>query len=244
VPDGLPDVAVIVPWRPGCPHRERAWAWVAGQYAVEHPGWGIVEALAAPGDWVKASAVMPQARRADARVLVVADADVWSDGIGDAVTAVLRGARWAIPHRRVHRLTITATRDVLAGSGAVTETIEAPYVGIPGGGIVVLDAAALQKVPMDPRFAGWGGEDQAWGYALQTILGPAWRGLAPLIHLWHPPQARESRRIGSTANERLRRRYAQARNRRHQMTQLLSEVTCVDRSAAQPPLHHHPSPRR
>lgn len=238
----MPEVAVVVPWRPGCPHRERAWAWVAARYRAEHPAWQIAEAAAAPGNWVKASAVMPQACRVDARVVVVADADVWSDGVADAVAAVRGGARWAIPHRRVHRLTMASTRDVFAGRDATRETTEVPYVGIPGGGIVVLDAAALRTVPMDPRFVGWGGEDQAWGYALQTILGRPRRGLAPLIHLWHPPQPRETRRIGTAANERLRRRYAQARNRRHQMTNLLSEVTGDDRKASQPAVHDHPPP--
>jgi hypothetical protein len=217
---------------------------VKERYASRHPGWEIVEAPAAPGGWVKASAVTAAARRIDARVLVVADADVWCDGVDGAVAQVARGARWAIPHRTVRRLTPDATREVLAGGfPGGGETIEAPYVGIPGGGIVVLDAAALRAVPMDPRFMGWGGEDQAWGYALQTMLGPAPRGLAPLTHLWHPPQPRDSRRIGSADNERLRRRYAVARNRRHKMTQLLSEVTGDDRTASQPPLHHHPSPR-
>jgi hypothetical protein len=65
-------------------------------------------------------------------------------------------------------------------------------------------------VPLDARFTGWGQEDMAWGWALTRVLGAPWHGLAPLLHLWHPPQERSTRVVGSSAGMRLWERYRRA----------------------------------
>lgn len=219
-------VTVIVPWRPGCPHRERAWEWVRAQYARWHPGWHVVEAPApAAGVWCKATAAHPAIRSAPSGVVVVADADVWCDRIDAAVLAVTAGAAaWAIPHRLVHRLTQAATDALIAGAAA-EETCQRPYTGLEGGGIVVAHRDTLIDVPLDPRFTGWGQEDLSWAMALHTLHGPAWRGTADLIHLWHPPQDRLSRKIGSIAGQQLHRRYVKARRDPALMRALLEEAT-------------------
>lgn len=223
---GMPDlsVAVVVPWRPGCPHREASWSWIRGRY--ERDGWPIVEGVAPAGPWRKAAAVNPAVATADADVIVVADADVWCDGLSKAVDAVLDGAVWAIPHRKVHRLTELASEAVRQGAVLERADLEqAPYRGVEGGGLVVARRAALLDVPLDPRFVGWGGEDHSWGYALRTLLGRAWRGTSPLWHLWHPAQPRLSRRIGSEESEALHLRYAVARRNPAAMRALVEEVT-------------------
>jgi hypothetical protein len=46
---------------------------------------------------------------------------------------------------------------------------------------------------------------------LRWMAGPAWRSEGPLWHLWHPPQERLTRRVGSRASEQLRGRYRRAR---------------------------------
>lgn len=226
-------VSVVIPWRPGCPHRQAALEWVLRSYRDRHPDWQIVVGAAPPGPWCKATAVAAAVARADGDVLVVADADVWCRDAADAVAAVQRGrAAWAIPHRLVHRLTPDATATVLGGRWDLDDAInrpglshlaERPYVGIPGGGLVVLPRSLWEDVPLDPRFRGWGGEDHAWGYALACLHGRPWRGRAPLWHLWHPPQPRLTRQIGSLESDGLRRRYAGARLDSAQMRALIEE---------------------
>lgn len=217
-------VAVVVPFRGGCPYRERAWAWVRDQYAEHHPTWEVVEAAAPGGPWRKGAAVSATFEAANAEIVVQADADCWTEGLATAVRAVADGAAWAIPHRDVHRLTEAATTDVLGGAEWDTApTEQAPYKGLPGGGIVVATRRVFESVPLDPRFAGWGQEDECWAMALETLLGPPVRGDAPLLHLWHPPQERMTRRRGSLENWSLRSRYFAARGDSTAMRALLEE---------------------
>jgi len=207
---------VVIPWRAGCPHREAALGWLCARLAATRPGWVVTVAETAGGPWAKARAVGPAVAVSDADVVVVHDADVWAEDLPAAVAAVEGGAaRWAVPHGPVVRLSEAATRLVLDGGEPAdvpaAEFAEDPYRGVAGGGIVVLARRTALDVPLDPRFEGWGGEDYAWGLALRWMAGPAWRSEGPLWHLWHPPQERLTRRVGSRASEQLRGRYRRAR---------------------------------
>jgi hypothetical protein len=157
-------------------------------------------------------AVGPAAGALNVDVLVVADGDVWSAGIGEAVEAVAAGRPWAMPHGDVRRLTKEATDLVLAGD-PFDETLpldRRPYAGFVGGGMVVVRSDVYRQVPLDLRFVGWGQEDESWGAALRCLFGDPWRGETPLWHLWHEPQPRRSRRIGSSAGQLLAGRYQRA----------------------------------
>lgn len=179
-------VAVLVPFTPGrCEWRDRAWAWVRAHYAAEHPGWAVVTG-SCDGEWSKGRAVADALAQTDADVMVIADADVLAppSALRDAVSA-LRTHGWAIPHRKVHRLDQDATQAFYAGR-TVRRYDRPPYKGVAGGGLVVLTRAAYEECPIDPRFLGWGGEDVSWGWALNALKGPPWRGDADLTHLWHP----------------------------------------------------------
>ena len=107
-------VSVVVPWRGGCAHRERAWEWVQAWYAELHPEFEIVVGEAEDGDgWRKANAVLAGARRASGDVIVVADADVVTD-LAPAIANVDRSG-WAVPHLRVIRLDEAGTTRFMAG---------------------------------------------------------------------------------------------------------------------------------
>jgi hypothetical protein len=232
-------VEVIIPWAGGCPHRERALHWVLARYAAEHPDWRATVATAPDGPWSKARAAMPAIERSSADIVVVADADCWTSGLPAAVRTVQDGAPWAIPHRMVNRLTQDATSVVLAGgSWEELPLAERAYQGLEGGGFVVAHRDTLRAVPLDPRFVGWGQEDTSWAVALNTLLGPAWRGDAPLLHLWHPPQPRMTRRRGNAAGWRLYRRYLDARADPAAMLALIEEGRRA-LAAHQPAVHDH-----
>src|SRR5581483_2655576 len=159
------------------------WSRVRARWAEMYPSWEIVEGHCAEGPWCKAAAVMDGARQAHGHLVVVA------------------GAEWAIPHDQVHRLDRGATTDVVAGSwdpDHLKRVEQRPYRGHAGGGILVMPASSLDRVPPDPRFVSWGQEDDSWALALTTLVGRPWRGFSPLWHLWHPPQERLTRRVGNS----------------------------------------------
>lgn len=196
---------VVIPWRAGCPHRRAALGWVTARHEdvgrTVHVGW-------MSGDWCKARAVQNGMPRSG--VVVVSDADVWCDGLDQAIQAVEDGAPWAVPHTSVKRLDEASTAAVLDGGPLGGTLDQKRYLGKAGGGIVVTTVDVWRSIPMDPRFVGWGQEDLSWAVALERLAGPMWRGDADLWHLWHPPQDRASRHHGTAGGVQLYRRYCKA----------------------------------
>lgn len=198
--------AVLFPWSGTCPHRTAAFAWVKAWYAEHHPDFELVTGHSPEGEqWCKAKAVAEALVRTDADLLVISDADVVAPRLAEAVETVKTGiSTWAIPHWRVLRFGPAATGRILKGADPKTaandmdDFDQPPYKGLAGGGIVVLTRPTYLSAPLDPRFVGWGQEDESWAIALRTLHGQPWRSKdAPLWHLWHPPQQRESRSRGS-----------------------------------------------
>lgn len=218
-------VAVLVPWRPGDPDRERAWSFLRPRW--EQVG-EVIEGAAPGGPWCKAAAVADALTRTDADRLVIADADVWTSGIGSALHA-LDGRAWAVPHGKVARLTAEAT-DAAIGAGKLptrpprSMLAQQLYQGHPGGGITVIRRAVYEDCPLDRRFTGWGQEDDSWAFALRVLHGTPWRGDADLVHLWHEPQPRRDRLRGSVENVQLFERYRRARHSRRAMRALIEEA--------------------
>lgn len=212
---------VVIPWRGGCPYREANLGHVLNWWATNHPQWPVT--LGVPdtdGPWCKAHAIHQAGPFGDALVIVVADADVICPDVAEAVAAVTKSGSWAVPHRTVCRMTYTATAatvadgaplpDLRAGRRALAGHVIEAYTGTPGGGITAIHSRVLDDVPMDPRFVGWGQEDQAWSLALSRLAGAPWRGQGTLWHLWHPPQQRVTRGVGSPENLALLNRYKAA----------------------------------
>jgi hypothetical protein len=219
-------VSVVIPYTSDDPARQAARRYVLGWYAARHPGWEIIEGDC-PGDWSKGAALADAVARASHDVLVVADADsvVPADVLAQAVRVIAAGARWVMPHRTVFRLAEEHTAAVYAGAEPQrSDTCRAPYTGVTGGGITVLTRGTWQAVGgIDPRFVGWGGEDMAFGWALETLCGPGVHLAGPLFHLWHKHEAKGDRRRGCPQSEALAGRYRVARNKPDAMRALIAE---------------------
>ena len=209
-------VAVVIPWRPdGTPERERNYKLVTERWQTLHPDWELATGACPDGPWIKSLAVADALGKTTARTLVIADADIWCTATPHAVKTVENGHPWAVPHQKVHRLTPDATQALAEGTLPWTAldhapTAQKPYAGVLAGGLTVIDRALYEEAPFDPRFQGWGQEDEAAGHAWTVLAGPPRRGSAPLIHLWHPPQQRQGRIIGSPESKTLRDRYRAA----------------------------------
>ena len=221
-------VEVVIPFSGDCEHRARALSFTVGRWRSD--GYPVTVAGTEGAEWCKAAAVNPAASSSTAEVLIVADADVLCapEAVEAAVRAVQSGERqWAVPHRSVHRLAEESTSAVLAGADpAGLPLSERAYLGVLGGGVIVAARETLLDTgPFDPRFTGWGQEDECAAIALTCLHGEPWRGKAALYHCWHPPQPRLTRRRGSRPSWDLRRRYIAARRDPALMRALIEEVT-------------------
>lgn len=198
--------------------RARARAYVEEWYARHFPSWPLfVGEVPAGEEWSKGAAVADALDRAgSADVLVLADADSFTSSpeeLAAAVKAVELGRPWAQPHRLVFRLaekeTLELHRDPLRRP-RMGKVCRAPYSGPLGGGITVLRRDVFELVRgIDRRFLGWGGEDVAFGWALETLAPGGARLEGALVHLWHPHPAPNLR--GSEASEELVAEYRRAR---------------------------------
>lgn len=222
-------VAVLVPWKPGCPWREKAWGWVQARYAEHHPDWELITGTTDVDGFSRTQAILDARSRTTADMLVITDADVWTDDLAAAVTHADETG-WAIPHLLIHRLAGSSTLRVLGGAewrGQQLSTDNAqdsrPYRGHEAGTLLVTTADAFDDAPPDPRFVGWGSEDDAWALALRTMCGSPWRGKADLVHLWHPAEPRKNRVVGNDANRALLNRYRRAGRRHDPMAALIEE---------------------
>lgn len=183
-----------------------------------------------PDPWSKGAAIADALERSgpSAQVLVLADADSFihnPDDLAEAISLVERGkCPWVIPHEHVYRLKESETarlHDDPTSRPRLGHTCRPVYIGPAGGGITVVARDAYDTVHgIDARFVGWGGEDVAFGWALETLVAPPERLTGHLVHLWHPHPAPNLR--GSAESEHLVARYQEARGVPRRMTAVVA----------------------
>lgn len=222
-------VSILVPRsRDDGPDRKAAWNWLVRRYRALFPDWELVEGFAA-GCWVKGNAVRDALARAHGRILIIADADcvLPAEALREAVARVQAGAPWVIPHRTIYRLSLSQTSNwlTLDPSGwakpPTADLDRVPYQGFAGGGVFVVPRGAYTAAGGIPcGFLGWGGEDEATGYILDTLLGKHERLDADLVHLYHARQPSWGIHLPH-ANRALWHRYRQARGNVESMWQLV-----------------------
>jgi hypothetical protein len=216
-------IDVVIPYAP-TPERDRVLRWVVAKWNANERVRNVIISRGDDPDapWSKGRLVRDGVLSAETDIVAVADADcfVWSDWFELAASHVNSGAhRWAVPHSRVARLTADATRSVLQGDVSIMNgPFERVHPCHPGGGAVILNRSCMVESGCfpDPRFIGWGQEDDAWGRALRVLHGVPWRPdttVPRLFHLWHPPAPRLSPGAGSVEGMALNDRYVMAADR-------------------------------
>lgn len=205
--------------------RARARTFVESWYSEHFPGMPIFVG-STTGEWSKGAAIADALHHAaGAEILVLADADSYMLDPADlrrAIQLVEAGRPWVQPHRLVYRLAESETFKVHAGAVARLGKLDRPaYSGPLGGGITVVARSTFELVRgIDARFLGWGGEDVAFGWALETLAPGGAKLDGALVHLWHPHPAPTLR--GSPASEELVAKYQTARGIARRMTAVLA----------------------
>jgi hypothetical protein len=217
-------VDIIIPWQDGCVYREMNLEWTLNQW--NDRGYNPIVGYQPAGEpFTKAIAVANGLAKSDADVIVMTDGDLWVDTIFDSIADVEGGLPWSMPHHVINRMNPQATSRVLSGGHLGGPWAQRPYRAVLGGGILAIRRDVYDDCPLDPRFAGWGQEDESWGIALRTLHPGGREARGDLWHLWHPPADRKNRRTGTNEGMQLRNRYALAKKQGPEvMRALMAEV--------------------
>lgn len=222
--------SLIVPWKYAY-DRERIWsylwpAWEAEGFEV------ILSPLTDFEPWIKGKAWAQGLQKASCEFVCLMDADCWVPKLSQAVGLLSQGHRWVQGQDMVFRFDAATTakllrRDLTIADAAKLENVweDRPRMASAGVG-TILRREDADEIPLDPRFRGWGWEDNAWWEALTTLLGPPGRlSSSVCLHLHHKPQASKDRvPTSQSPNWLLYRQYVRARGRPERMRKLLSEI--------------------
>lgn len=214
-------LAVCIPWR-STPDRVRPFGHVCSWYAEHLPGVPVVPADAGGERFSRAGSRNEAVRRAQASgadTVVLADADTIPDpmALRSAIAASGDGALHFALDRMAY-LDEETTEAVYRG-----ETVEVDAIGHDSSVYVITVESYWAAGGQDERFTGYGGEDNAFTAACETLVGAVWHpGLA--LSLWHDGSCRD---VGSSRwwadTVPLHRRYQTARGNRAAMQALTSE---------------------
>lgn len=223
-------LSVICPLRAGFGHDRNA-AWTTARVAAfAGDETEIIFGNSPDGLFNKAAAVNDGASRATGDVLALLDADAMLTryAVLRAVQIVADGG-WCRPFHTVWALTEHYSAQVLEYPPSLDVPIDESEVAhkmpLNPGMAVFLSRRDFEDIGgMDPRFVGWGGEDESWGFQCGTLLGQSQRVEAVCGHLWHE-SVEQLHQPHFKQNVELRNRYSEiyARRNKGAMRALIAE---------------------
>lgn len=231
-------VSVLVPYKPDGGIRDSVWDQIKQWYQTFLPQLELCVGSDDSEPFCRARARNNAARQATGDVFFFVDADVVYDiGLIDRILELLPAHPWIIPFYNGYKLTYQGTKRVIdQGLGA---TIEAKPGEIEendthaGCFFNVVTREWFERIGgMDERFRGWGGEDGALVYTLDTLCGGHYRMNENIYHLWHPRDVRLNGYY--QANMDLLIRYRDAMGNVAAIQELLRQKASAVGNAAQP----------
>jgi predicted glycosyltransferase involved in capsule biosynthesis len=189
----LANVSVIIPFKSDHGPREAAFQWVLRFYENTMPEVEVCVGKSDTDPFNKSQAVNIAVQQSTRDILVIADADIFCDPmlIVESVRQ-LDNYAWIIPYRNIIKLSHDDTQTVLQSEAkwplnvalSRSEFLDASsFVGA----LNVVPRKYFNRVRgFDERFAGWGREDDAFSFALDTLCGTHKRIETTIYHFWHP----------------------------------------------------------
>lgn len=206
-------VSVVIPYRDTGRGHERHdhLSWILARLRDHFPEWEIVvcsDGRLGDEPWSAATARVRGVQRTNGEVIVLMDADTWvsPENLAQAAEYVASGEHpWVMTHQLILRLSAAQSR-LYKATGRVDAFEEwnaprvlclmetdsrgramAPYRQFAGGVPTVITRELFEACPPDVRFDGWGCEDNAWGWALETLHEGCWRLAGQAFHFYHEP---------------------------------------------------------
>ncbi|MCA1059074.1 glycosyltransferase [Rossellomorea aquimaris] len=187
-------ISILIPYQPTNKAREISFNWIVNFYKITLPEAQICIGYTSNEFFSRSLAINKAARKATGDVFVIVDADIICspDVIRNAVNS-LNEAAWIIPFTSIEDISQNSTLTLFKQPPKWPilqhlKTSKRLKGGIRVGGINILRKESFYSVGgFDERFIGWGGEDDAFCSAMNTICGDFTRLNESVFHLWHPP---------------------------------------------------------
>lgn len=223
------ELSVLIPYQPDGGPRDEALSFVLRFYKHILPSADIcIGEIGADEPFSRSRAINRAASRASGSIFIIADGDIVYDPqlVADSVRWIEQG-RWVIPFSRINRLTQRISRLVIEGEAIWPLETEPDtrdeHAAFFVGGLNIVGRGAFERIGgYDERFIGWGGEDEAFAYTMDTLVGEHIRLDGLMYHFWHPfvgPQGNPH----YEHNYRLFERYRAARGNKESMNDLIRE---------------------
>lgn len=185
-------ISALIPYKPDGGVRDYLWSLVKKRYETLLPEIELCVGYDDSEPFCRSRAINQAAKQAKGELFLLVDTDVVYDpALIDRIVPLVHSHPWIIPFYNGYRLTAQATERLIREG--LPASIQASPEEIEGNdsfagafiNIVLRDRfEAIQG--MDERFLGWGGEDGALVYSLDTIFGNHYRLSESIYHLWHP----------------------------------------------------------
>jgi hypothetical protein len=225
------NVSIIIPFQTDNGPREEAFKWLVKFYEQEMPEAEVCIGYIDGDEINKSKAINLAVKNSTREILVITDADVVYDKqiILEAIRK-LKDAAWVVPFTEVYDIPKEKNKDVLLSDPKWPIDVRLEECDKAGwlydgfaGKINVISREHFDTVGgFDERFIGWGGEDDAFSCAVNTLCGRFSNIDGKVFHLWHPPASRVAH-PNRKANQQLYERYKKANGKKEEMLLLINE---------------------
>jgi GT2 family glycosyltransferase len=223
-------ISILLPYQPDNGPRDIAFNWLKKFYEVTMPEAELCVGLSAGGLFNIAQAFNNAANNATREIFVLAAGDVIYDpAIIDEAVKLLDKYPWVIAFRGVYNLSLDNTNRLLSTepnwppNTSIDEYyIDNYYERFAGKLMVMRRETYFAAGGYDERFVGWGGDDDAFVNALETLCGPFIKLDNTVIHFYHE-RTDWSNAPNSEGNLNLLGRYIHAWGNKEEMLKLISE---------------------
>ncbi|KGP72372.1 galactosyltransferase-related protein [Pontibacillus yanchengensis] len=224
--------SILIPFQSSDPNRKKAFKWLLTYYKKMLPEAEICIGTLHQSTPCKAKAVNQAAKKASGDIFVIIDADILCSPthIQQSIQ-LLKHYPWVIPYKKVLDINKQSTSSLLETkptwplSLSVKTSPRFSSSILPAGGINILSKKCFYKVGgFDERFIGWGGEDDAFACAMDTLCGKHKRLNNSIYHLWHPTQ-RATGNSHYNENVLLARKYCKASGDIQEMKKIIKHST-------------------
>jgi glycosyltransferase involved in cell wall biosynthesis len=222
-------ISILIPYQPSNKVREYIFNWLVKFYKHTLPEAEICIGYTSTKHFSRSLAINNASKKATGDIFVILDADIiCSPHVIRKAANSLNHSAWIIPYTEIEDISRNSTVRLLNNPPEWPliqniKTTKRVKGGIRVGGINILKRDSFIAVGgFDERFRGWGGEDGAFQFAMDTICGNYRRFNQSVYHLWHPPAKARSNPYYDF-NFRLANRYFEAKGNIQAMLEIIEE---------------------